>query len=147
MSKQKFQFVPPDWPTLRQVAEPVKDFEVVTLKESLYWLHKLRKAAKGAAIAAPQLGDSRRWFVWDRGLVINPEILDHGFGTAKAMEKCLSFPGVEVPIERYVAIRVKYVDENEKVQEWTLNDLTARVFQHELDHLNGICIDRPQPKR
>lgn len=144
MNNQKFKLVPSDWATLRQVAEPVKDFEVEALNGQLYWLRKLLNHLKGAGLAAPQLGDSRRWFIWSRGLVINPEILNHGLGSQKAMERCLSFPSIESPRERWLSLEVRYVDENNQLKLMTLTEPESRVFQHELDHLNGICIDQPQ---
>lgn len=141
---QKFFIIPADRAELRQTCDPVKGEDISTLKGHMYWLNKLRKRLNGAAIAAPQLGDTRRWFIWERGLVINPEIRDHGIATAKQFESCLSFPKLSSPRERYITIEVKYLDENGHTQFKQFQHLEARIFQHELDHLNGICIDQPQ---
>ncbi len=138
---QKFFLIPNDRPELRQVSDPVKTEDIETLKKHLYWLDKFRKKLNGAAISGPQLGDTRRWFVWEKGLVINPEIKEHGFALETKFEKCLSFPNIEVPVSRHQTIYTKFIDENGHAQFKTFQDLEARVFQHELDHLNGICID------
>lgn len=141
MSNQKFKLVHKDHPVLRMVADPVEDREIGTLRGQMYWLDKLRKHLKGAAIAGPQLGDKRRWFIWPLGLVINPKIVVADETTSKVIESCLSFPGLGVPVERPNKISVVYTNEYGTKTFTMMDGQTARVFQHELDHLQGICID------
>lgn len=144
---QKFFLIPSDNPLLRKGCLIVNNNEIPALKAQLYWLDKLRKKVKGAAIAAPQLGDLRRWFIWGTGLVINPEITFKGTDMTKTLERCLSFPGLEVPVERPNLVAVTYTDQDGKAVSQVLTGMTATVFQHELDHLNGICIDTYEKRK
>ena len=58
-------------------------------------------------------------------------------------EGCLSFPGQFYPVERTEQIKIRYLSPGGKIKSQYMNGFTARVFQHELDHLNGIVfIDR-----
>lgn len=140
MAQNPFSLVPPDSPSLRQKSRPVRTDEIFDLRKSLYWLVKLMTAAGGIGLAANQIGDCRRYFVWDRGMVINPEVLVQSTGMATMQETCLSFPGVFKQIERPYKISVRFTDESGILQDKTYDGRYARVFQHELDHLNGICI-------
>ena len=92
----------------------------------------------GAGLAAPQCGFPYRLFVMAGGIVcINPVILESSKDTTRSKEGCLSFPGLYLPIERPETIRIKYLDEFGKPVEATWNGATARIAQHEVDHLNG----------
>ncbi|ETK86457.1 peptide deformylase, variant [Phytophthora nicotianae CJ01A1] len=75
--------------------------------------------------------------------VLNPEIVAMSKSTKRDFEGCLSVPGYQGIVKRAEEIRVQYQDaEGRKIQE-TLTDFPARVFQHELDHLNGVMyLDR-----
>ena len=109
--------------------------------------------ACGIGLAAPQVGVSKRLIVVDFGPIdgidnpkvvtrINPVILQ-AEGTYVLEEGCLSLPGIQEEIERYAYIKVKSLDldGNEIVEE--LSDLAAVVYQHEIDHLDGIVfLDR-----
>lgn len=102
----------------------------------------------GVGLAAPQVGISSRVFVariagkW--GVYINPSIIRHGNDIEDSIEGCLSFPDRFVSRTRYRVIDVEYQDEIGRFFNRTLKGIDARVFQHELDHLDGICIfDRP----
>ncbi|GMF20696.1 unnamed protein product [Phytophthora lilii] len=78
--------------------------------------------------------------------VLNPEIVGMSDSTKRDFEGCLSVPGYQGIVNRAQEIRVQYQDaEGRKIQE-TLTDFPARVFQHELDHLNGVMyLDRMDP--
>lgn len=98
----------------------------------------------GIGLAGPQVGVSKRIFLMgnqDRLYVcINPEVIS-GTGEIKDIEGCLSFPNLWLRVKRHETIQVKYLNAlgQEIVTEFT--GLIARVFQHELDHLNGVCFD------
>jgi peptide deformylase len=101
--------------------------------------------AKGAGLAAPQVGVPIRLFVrdWegDRRVVINPEIIE-AEGSEKRDEGCLSFPGIYEEVERPAKIRVRYLDEGGCLHDETVEGFTARVISHEADHLDGkLMID------
>ncbi|MEJ2628059.1 MAG: peptide deformylase [bacterium] len=55
-------------------------------------------------------------------------------------EGCLSLPDITVPVLRPIKIKVRFTDENNKISEINAENLAAKVFQHEIDHLNGILI-------
>jgi peptide deformylase len=71
-------------------------------------------------------------------VALNPEILSMGRKTNVAEEGCLSFPEIRGNIERALSIRLRFMDTTGKVRELDVHGFTARVFQHEIDHLNGV---------
>ncbi len=103
--------------------------------------------AQGVGLAATQVGVLRRLFVFvhddeDRVLV-NPVITDRSKELATDDEGCLSLREVLVPVERPTAITVEGFDERGEPVRLELEEPTARVVQHELDHLDGtLIIDR-----
>ena len=78
------------------------------------------------------MGTGELWYV-----CFNPEIIS-GTGIDNFEEGCLSFPGLFLPITRPASIKVRYQMMDGKFIEETFTGLTARTYQHELDHLNGI---------
>ncbi len=72
--------------------------------------------------------------------LVNPEIVSSSDETEIADEGCLSVPGVTVPVERSIAIRVRAHDVQGTRREFDAIELEARVIQHETDHLDGILI-------
>lgn len=97
----------------------------------------------GLGLAANQIGENKRIFVYDKDgnpeAMINPEVLDE-HGESKYTEACLSVPFFSGVVKRSVIFRIKGVDD--KGQDVIINagGMLARVFQHEIDHLNGILI-------
>ncbi len=111
----------------------------------------------GVGLAAPQIGKSIRLAVirikrskihphvvsLPRTTIINPHIVSKSKKEASDWEGCLSFPRVRGLVPRRQNINVEYIDEYGKKQKKQLSGFQARVFQHEVDHLNGILyIDR-----
>ncbi|MGJ0909055.1 peptide deformylase [Clostridium botulinum] len=98
-------------------------------------------SAEGVGLAAPQVGILKRVVVIDvgEGLIklINPEIIETE-GNQKDVEGCLSVPGEQGEVERPYKVKVKAL--NEKGEEIVLEgeELLARAFCHEIDHLDGI---------
>jgi peptide deformylase len=93
----------------------------------------------GAGLAAPQCGFPYRMFVMAGGIVcINPVIVESSKETSFGKEGCLSFPGLYLSTTRPATVRIKYTDEFGKRIEVTWTGATARVAQHELNHLDGI---------
>lgn len=99
--------------------------------------------AVGAGLAAPQVGVQQRFFVYDwddnPGVVVNPVIVESR-GEAAIVEGCLSVPGLSWEILRPAEILVKGYDLDENEVTLELDDFGARVFQHELDHLDGVLL-------
>lgn len=96
----------------------------------------------GRAIAAPQIGETVRIiFMKLEGLAtvfVNPcmEVLDEE--TFELWDDCMSFPGLEVKVERYKKVRVTYRDLDWQIQSQVFEGDLAELFQHEFDHLNGV---------
>ena len=98
---------------------------------------------KGIGLAAPQIGITKRIIVLDigEGLVtlVNPEITL--FEGDEVMEEgCLCLPKITVDVPRYTRVQVKGIDLTENPVSFEADDLLARVFQHEIDHLKGTLI-------
>ncbi len=96
--------------------------------------------APGVGLAANQVGVQQRFFVYDYddrpGVVINPVIVESR-GEAEFTEGCLSVPGLSWEIVRPAEIHVKGYDLDGNELDLELDDYAARVFQHEIDHLEG----------
>jgi peptide deformylase len=69
---------------------------------------------------------------------INPKILESSEEKIKDVEGCLSFPGLSLKVDRAESITAEWTDENGELKRAILRGVTARCFQHELDHMNGI---------
>lgn len=127
-------------PVLRKKAQPVTDFSVV--KALLNEMKQTMYAEDGVGLAAPQVGVSLRFFAMDDGsgfkIVVNPEILERSTEKESAEEGCLSVPGVFAQVERHTWVRVRYQNEHGEFREELLQGYGARIFQHELDHLDGV---------
>ncbi len=112
-------------------------------------------AAPGLGLAAPQVGDPIRLFVYDSSLhekavearkgplvVINPEIIEME-GEDVSEEGCLSLPGYQEMVKRAYRVELKGLDREGKEIRVIGEGLLARLFQHEVDHINGVLmIDR-----
>lgn len=142
-------------PILRQPAQPVEDN--TDFNYLIDALIATATAANGVGIAAPQVSQPYRLFIvasrpnprypnaplMEPTAMINPKILSHSDQTVKDWEGCLSIPGIRGLVPRYRAIEVEYTDRGGKRQHQELKDFVARIFQHELDHLDGILfVDR-----
>lgn len=113
----------------------------------------IMREAEGVGLAGPQVGWSRRLIVvgvedelpdGERAL-INPVITDE-YGTLLSEEGCLSFPGITGNVVRSEVVDVSAYNLNGEKVEIKATGLLARVFQHEIDHLNGVLfIDRMTP--
>lgn len=97
--------------------------------------------AEGVGLAAPQVGILRRVIVIDIGegplKIINPEIIEKD-GEVVGVEGCLSVPGLSGDVSRPEKVKVKYLNENEEEEIIEAEGGLARVFCHEIDHLDGI---------
>lgn len=100
-------------------------------------------ADDGVGFAANQMGFLYRVFAMNIGATprfyYNPEIIAQGDEIITVQEGCLSFPGLRINVKRPRTITVRYQDRDGEVHTEELTDLASRCFQHELDHLDGIC--------
>jgi peptide deformylase len=138
-------------PLLRSKALPVTVFDA-ELEVFAADMHETMAAAPGVGLAAPQVGRSIRLFTHDsgedgeRGTVVNPRITWSSEETDEAEEGCLSIPGAWFPVTRSTDVRVQAQDLFGAAVEYEANGFLARIFQHEIDHLDGILfIDRLDP--
>src|SRR5205823_2438115 len=133
-------------PMLERRADPVTDFDTPELRELIGDMWETMYAAKGVGLAAPQIGSSTRISVIDvsvgedetkKIVIINPEILSSE-GTQTGEEGCLSIPGFREPVTRANQVIVRAQNEKGEAVELSGEELLARAFQHEIDHLNGV---------
>ena len=105
-------------------------------------------------LAAPQVGVNKRLVIVsllrDRDdedfktvIMFNPEILEHSQTTDKEDEGCLSVPWATGKVERFLSLKLKYLDTKGKEKILRLSGVSARIVQHEIDHLNGeLFVDK-----
>jgi peptide deformylase len=128
-------------PVLRVRAGEVTDFDdaLRTLSEDM---HETLRAAQGAAIAGNQVGVLKRLFAWqldeEQDTFVNPEVLETSEETQDGDEGCLSFPGLYYPTKRPLRVRIRIQDLHGDEHKVEGEELRARMFLHEIDHLNGI---------
>lgn len=142
-------------PILRRASQPVAhpngdlDRLIDDMIETMY-------AAPGVGLAANQVGSPHRVFVANPAedhdpsrllVVINPEMIESE-GEVIAEEGCLSIPELREEVRRARRVLVRGLDRTGRPIEVEGQDLLARIFQHELDHLNGILfVDRLSPAK
>ncbi len=133
-------------PILRQKAVDIKklstDIEVL-IDDMIETLND----SGGVGLAAPQIDKGVRLIIVkhkDKDLVLlNPEITKKSWKKNSDEEGCLSLPGVNGFVRRHSKVTVKAKNRNFKDVEITGRGLLARIFQHEIDHLNGVLfVDR-----
>ncbi len=117
---------------------PAYDFSLDTERIKTDMLGVM-KQNNGIGLAANQVNIPYRLFVMIDKIYINPEILEFDKEQVLYKEGCLSFPNLWLSIKRPKNVLVRYQDEKQNYHEHHLEDFHARCFQHELDHLNGIC--------
>ena len=141
-------------PVLREPAREVEAFDD-DLRALVRDMFQTMVAAEGAGLAAPQVGISRRLFVAqvreeerlaERFAVVNPRIVEASDDEDRAPEGCLSVPGVSEVVARPGAVVLEGFDPEGKPLRVEAEGLLARVFQHEVDHLDGVLFfDRISP--
>jgi len=136
--------------TIRVIGDPVlkqKTTDVVDIDGKLARLAKdmftTMYDAPGLGLAAPQVGVQKRFFVYDhgegQGVLINPVIKEQR-GEWDYKEGCLSVPGLYFHIARPKEILIGGYDIDGNEVEIEADELEARLFQHELDHLDGVLL-------
>src|SRR5437764_3638950 len=132
-------------PVLDREAENVDEFDTPELNKFLEDMFESMYAAKGVGLAAPQIGVSRKIAVIDcsngenpdeKIVIVNPKIV-HIEGKQVGEEGCLSIPGFREQVRRGKRVTVRAQDIKGETFEKTGEDLLARAFLHETDHLYG----------
>ncbi|MFZ0394067.1 MAG: peptide deformylase [Terracidiphilus sp.] len=132
-------------PVLSQPGEPVTEFDD-ELRKFVADLFETTYKAQGIGLAAPQVGVSKRITVVDLSMgkdpeqklvLINPEVIERE-GKQYEEEGCLSFPDIREKVQRAAKVRIRAQNEHGKWFEMDGDELLARAFQHEIDHLDGV---------
>jgi peptide deformylase len=148
-------------PVLRRKAKPITKFDkkLQTLIDDMV---ETMREAPGVGLAAPQVNVSEQLIVVEYSedddeeedeiegteekppkpkklyVMLNPEIVKASEEKVNGIEGCLSIPGLLGEVERHEAIQVKGLNRYGKPQKLKLDGWMARIFQHEIDHLNGV---------
>ena len=148
-------------PILRRKAKPVTKFDkdLQTLIDDMI---ETMRDAPGVGLAAPQVNISDQLIVVEYSededeeelgdeevedkpakpkklyVMINPEIVKASEEKVMGVEGCLSIPNIQGEVERHEAIQVKGLNRYGKPQKLKVDGWMARIFQHEIDHLNGV---------
>jgi peptide deformylase len=129
-------------PVLRTRANDVTDVDGALVRLSDEMFEAMYEAA-GIGLAAPQVGVQQRFFVYDHGeadgVILNPEIAESD-GEWAFDEGCLSVPELSFEIVRPKQIHLVGIDLEGNEVSIEADELEARLFQHELDHLDGVLI-------
>ncbi|MCS5421409.1 MULTISPECIES: peptide deformylase [Psychrilyobacter] len=137
-------------PVLRDKNKEVEKIDD-DIREILDGMVETMRDISGIGLAAPQVGINLRMFVVEaeEGVVkkvINPEFIEYSKHCVDHEEGCLSVPGIHKKVKRPESLKVRYLNENGESVEEELEDLWARAFQHENDHLEGILfVDKIAP--
>lgn len=142
-------------PRLRRPNAPVERFDAALAALARDMLEVMYRT-KGVGLSAPQVGVNLRLLVLNRSgdpaqpdgerIFCNPRVLWRSREKEWGEEGCLSFPGIYARVERPVAVRAAVVDLRGEPQTVELRNWEARIFQHELDHLEGVLLaDRLTP--
>lgn len=142
---------------LRKVCKPI-DSDYPELKELISNMMQTMDESNGVGLAAPQIGIDIRLFVIDsshmyeeegmgmRKVFINAEMVEEYDDEWVFEEGCLSIPHIRENVTRNATITLRYQDENFETHEEEFDGMTARVIQHEYDHIEGILfIDHITP--
>jgi peptide deformylase len=130
-------------PVLRERAREVTTFDR-SLRKLAKKMIRIMHDAPGVGLAAPQVGVLQRLLVYDVDddprVLVNPEFDEFSEELEEADEGCLSVPGLTMPVERPVSLRVRAFDGDGEPLEFHAEGFEARVIQHEFDHLEGVLI-------
>jgi len=133
-------------PNLYKICDEVKKEEISSLdtvvsdlRDTLFSFRK--KYGVGRAIAAPQIGCSKRliYMCIDEPLVfINPVFEYKSIEMFEVWDDCMSFPNLLVLVERHKEVRIRYYDFEYKEKYLDMKDSLSELIQHEMDHLDGV---------
>ncbi len=130
-------------PVLKTQAAEITDIDgkLVRLVDEMFTT--MYETESGIGLAAPQIGVQKQIFVWDIDeaprVIINPVIAESS-GEWVYEEGCLSIPGLAVELVRPKQVLLEGVDLDGNRVQYEADELEARLFQHELDHLNGVLM-------
>ena len=150
----------PNNPVLRRKARAVENPNTPAVQQLIDDMIDTRRDAPGVGLAAPQVAAGQRIAVIEYGetpedapedfepekklyVIVNPEIVSRSEEMVDGAEGCLSLPGYAGNVMRHQAVTVKALNRKGKPIKIKARDWLARIFQHEIDHLDGVLfIDR-----
>lgn len=147
---------------LRQQADAVDNVRGMETRRIIEAMRSTLSTTQGVGLAAPQISISKRIIIiasrstpryphapsMEPAVLINPSYQALTEAKEKDWEGCLSIPGIRALVPRYKEIMIRYTDEEGHKTESKLDGFVARVFQHEIDHLDGIVyLDRVENNR
>jgi len=147
MALLEIKYVPEE--VLRRKAHKVTNFDS-SFQVLVDNMIETMRDAPGVGLAAPQIGESLRLVVVEYGddedekvpkklfVLVNPEIIQHSEETDTGIEACLSVPGLAGEVERWRRVTIKALNRRGQLVKYKASDWLARIFQHELDHLDGV---------
>ena len=148
MALREIVFLPD--PVLRRKARKVTTFDG-DLQVLIDDMIETMREAPGVGLAAPQVGVSERVIVVEYAedeededgpkklyVLVNPEIVAPSEETELGIEGCLSVPGLIGEVDRHTSLTVKGLNRRGQAVKYKVNGWLARIFQHEIDHLDGI---------
>lgn len=136
-------------PVLKMKAKPVKTFDK-SLQRLINDMFETLHSTEGVGLAAPQIGQSLRLAVIEyideekgyskpkRYVIVNPEIIETSEENTMETEGCLSLPNLAGNVERPKKITIKAKNRYGQPMKIVATGQLARIFQHEIDHLNGV---------
>jgi peptide deformylase len=158
------EIIGPDNPVLRRKARPVEASALndPAMQRLIDDMIETMREAPGVGLAAPQVAVGQRLAVIEYGdelpedappgtpeppkrlwVIVNPEIVDRSTELVEGAEGCLSLPGYAGTVMRHQAVTVKALNRRGQPIKIKAKDWLARIFQHEIDHLDGVLyIDR-----
>ena len=132
---------------LRQISKPVIDFDEKLLTEINDLKDTFENVHRCVGLAAPQIGLFKRIIIINQLrstedknhiIAINPEILEEKGEFEGYLERCISIPGFKGFVNRQLQVKIKYQDISGNSHFIEIEGFLARIFLHEIDHLNGI---------
>lgn len=126
-----------DDPALKTPCTPVEDEERIDFVDDM--IATLKATENGVGLAAPQIGILKRVILIRSTIMINPEITWKSQRHSAMEEGCLSYPDVWVEVDRPHSVKVKYYERYGVEKEEKYSGLEAKIIQHEIDHLDGVC--------
>jgi peptide deformylase len=142
---------------LRQKAKQVEDITSSEIRQTVDAMQSILAETQGVGLAAPQINESKRIVIvasrpttryphaplMEPVIMFNPSFQALSDDKEKDWEGCLSIPGIRALVPRYKEIIAHYADQQGHLKELKLEGFIARVFQHEVDHLDGkVYLDR-----
>lgn len=140
----KLELVDYNSPLLKQRAEEVVEYGK-ELKDLISEMEEIMFAKRGVGISAPQVGVSQRVMILFDGEkrlmhLVNPEVISQDSVEQLAIEGCLTYPNLYLGIKRPFWVNLRWRTSEGEAVIGSLDGLLARIFWHELDHLNGVTL-------